>query len=314
MACFNPDGLPPEPTRVWSRVQGRCATEEIESNNPIVFFPPTQEFLPISEVANRYGMLNKGNVLQYKKNSSNLTMKTRYSLIAKGQWVNTTKTFASQNVLQSIPNTKNLKRVNFNTIYADNGAPANLPVTCPEPTIPSIPKQLPTNPNIPAPIETIEFLSSATEESNPAFTNTEEDPFYPKDCPQYVDPRTLIPKKKKKPIPKKKKPRLIPKKKIEDLPKIKDPEEEEERQVIPDGGFLVCAVNDICGDIKVAGTQQFSKPNFCNPTTSSDVPGPIQELCYNDRVNRPFIPRNRYTMSNSGTKFPTGYKFPNQNN
>ena len=77
MACFNPDGLPPEPTRVWSRVQGRCATEEIEGNNPIVFFPPTQQFLPISAAADKYSMLNKGNVLQYKKNSSNITMKTR---------------------------------------------------------------------------------------------------------------------------------------------------------------------------------------------------------------------------------------------
>ena len=139
------------------------------------------------------------------------------------------------------------------------------------------------------------------------------DPYYPVNCPQYVDPRTLIPKKKKKPIPKKKKERLIPKKKIDDLPQIKDPEDDEPRVVIPEGGNLVCAVNDICGNEKIAGTRQFSQPNYCNPTTDSDVPGPIQDLCYNSRVLQTFYPRNRYVMTNSGNKFPTGYKFSNTN-
>ena len=95
MACFNPNGLPPNPTRVWSRVQGRCSTEEVQENNPIVFYPPTGEFLPIGDAGEKYLMLNKGNVLQYKKNSSNLTMRARYSQIAKGKWINTSKTFAS---------------------------------------------------------------------------------------------------------------------------------------------------------------------------------------------------------------------------
>ena len=93
MACFKLNGLPPQPTRVWSRVQGRCSTEVVTENNPIVFFPPTGEFLPIGKAAEEYQMINKGNVLQYKKNSSNITMKARYSQIAKGQWVNRTKTF-----------------------------------------------------------------------------------------------------------------------------------------------------------------------------------------------------------------------------
>lgn len=258
-------------------------------------------------------MINKGNVLQYKKNSSNITMKARYSQIAKGQWVNRTKTFASQNVLQSLPNTNNFKRVNYNTIYADNGAPANLPVTCPQQPEIIIPKQLPSNPNPPPETETPNYYSSNVSNENPNFTNSVLDPYYPVNCPQYVDPRTLIPKKKKKPIPKKKKERLIPKKKIDDLPQIKDPEDDEPRVVIPEGGNLVCAVNDICGNEKIAGTRQFSQPNYCNPTTDSDVPGPIQDLCYNSRVLQTFYPRNRYVMNNSGNKFPTGYKFSNTN-
>jgi len=313
MACFKLNGLPPQPTRVWSRVQGRCSTEVVTENNPIVFFPPTGEFLPISQAAYEYQMINKGNVLQYKKNSSNITMRTRYSQIAKGQWVNRTKTFASQNVLQSLPNTHNLKRVNYNTIYADNGAPANLPVTCPEEQVIVIPKKLPSNPNSPTSPGSPTYYSSYVSNGNPHFTNSVLDPYYPENCPQYVDPRTLIPKKKKKPVPKKRKERLEPKKKIDDLPEIKDPEEDDPREVIPEGGNLVCAVNDICGNEKIAGTRQFSKPNFCNPTTSSDVPGTIQDLCYNDRVLQTFYPRNRYVMSNSGNKFPTGYKFPSNN-
>ena len=57
-------------------------------------------------------MYNKGNVLQYKKNSSNLTKKQRYSQIAKGMWTNRTKTWASQTETISSPNTQWLQRVN----------------------------------------------------------------------------------------------------------------------------------------------------------------------------------------------------------
>jgi hypothetical protein len=54
----------------------------------------------------------KGNVLQYKKNSSNLTKNQRYAQIAKGAWTNRTKTWASQTETTSSPNTSWLKNVN----------------------------------------------------------------------------------------------------------------------------------------------------------------------------------------------------------
>jgi len=67
-------------------------------------------------------MLNKGNVLQYKKNSSNLTKKQQYALIAQGKWVNR-KTWATQSASgYTNPNTKGLQRVNSVDLAIDVGA------------------------------------------------------------------------------------------------------------------------------------------------------------------------------------------------
>lgn len=82
----------PNPTRDWSRVQPVCSSIVSNSN--------------LSKQ-----MLEKGNVLQYKKNSSNLTKNQKYSLIAKGKWINRTKTYASQTDVCSNPNTNSLRRV-----------------------------------------------------------------------------------------------------------------------------------------------------------------------------------------------------------
>ena len=75
MSCYN--NYLPQPTRVWSRVQNTCVQ------------------LSLSE-ADKIAMLNKGNVLQYKANSSNLTKAQKYSKIAKGQWINRNTTWATQ--------------------------------------------------------------------------------------------------------------------------------------------------------------------------------------------------------------------------
>ena len=77
-------------------------------------------------------MIEKGNVLQYKKNSSNLTKQQRYSKIVTGKWANRNSTLATQGLQFTDPNTRKLKRVNYRTIFADDGTDANLPVTCPE--------------------------------------------------------------------------------------------------------------------------------------------------------------------------------------
>jgi hypothetical protein len=90
----------PNPTRDWYRVQPVCSSIVSNSN--------------LSKQ-----MLEKGNVLQYKKNSSNLTKNQKYSLIAKGKWINRTKTYASQTDVCSNPNTNSLRRVD--TVNMCNG-------------------------------------------------------------------------------------------------------------------------------------------------------------------------------------------------
>jgi hypothetical protein len=111
MSCLGP-GYNPNPARAWSRVQNPCSYS-LEA--PFSFYNPEtgQQILFQQEVKN---MLQKGNVLQYKKNSSGLTKKQRYSQIAKGMWTNRTKTWASQTQTSTNPNTNNLARVSYDLI------------------------------------------------------------------------------------------------------------------------------------------------------------------------------------------------------
>ena len=201
MSCFN--NYVPQPSRDWSRVQNSCVQ------------------LSISE-SDKIAMLNKGNVLQYKANSSNLTKAQKYSKIAKGQWINRNTTWATQSARgYTNPNTQSLKRTgNVVNIALDpiTGAiigPTLEPLTCP-----------------------------------------------------------LIPINSK-PI------------------------------VIQDGGVLICSVQE---NVCTKNTKSTISQKICNPTTDSDVPGQIQDLCWNDGTQT-WYPRQRYIMTNSGNKFPYNYKF-----
>ena len=97
MSCLAPD-YNPNPTRLWSRVQSNCSL--VMPMNPIT---PT--------VAGVLQMNKKSNILQYKANSSNLTKKQQYSLIAQSKWKNRTKTWATQSMKYTNPNTTNLPKV-----------------------------------------------------------------------------------------------------------------------------------------------------------------------------------------------------------
>lgn len=109
----------PEPPRAWSRVDNKCTYDNTNNND--------KSYDPF--LYHRAALLNKGNVLQYKKNSSQLTKNQRYSQIAKGLWTNRTRTWATQSVTYTNPNTTSLKRVGF-VEYPKNdiipGNPANL--------------------------------------------------------------------------------------------------------------------------------------------------------------------------------------------
>lgn len=188
----------PIPSRTWSRVQGPCSLfiDAETRNTETVTIPLTGKVVSRSQLGHELAMLNKGNVLQHKHNSSNLTQKQRYALIAKGKWINRT-TWGSQSANgYTNPNIKNLQRVNYVSIPIDIGAA--------EPII------------------------------------------------------------------------------IKDL------------------GNLVCGTieNPVTGAV-------FTQPqgDKCFPSSYSDVPGPITNLCWNDGII-PWFPKTRYTMSNSSDKFP----------
>jgi hypothetical protein len=117
----------PNPTRVWSRVQGICTDDTNFSTN--VFVPLTNTVVPQSEANIQNQILYKGNILQYKKNSSSLTQKQKYAQISKGFWSNRKKCFATQNVTYSNPNTTGMQRVNYTEIPFPNqivGQPNNI--------------------------------------------------------------------------------------------------------------------------------------------------------------------------------------------
>ena len=205
----------PKPTRVWSRVQHPC-TFTVDSLYNTSFDPLTGKTTTIAQ-ANYYNkLLYKGNILQYKKNSSTLTKSQRYSQICKGMWTNRTKSYATQTQTYTNPNTSNLQQVNFINVPS-NGATPNIPG--------------PFNFNIPAPYG----------------------------CPS---------------------------------------------DTIKDGGSLLCTnvVNPCTNEVV-----DVTKVLECYPTYCSDVPGPIQDLCWNPKLDT-WYPRQRYIMPTSGTKWPEGYK------
>lgn len=123
----------PKPTRVWSRVQHPCTfTLDVSYNS--VFSPLTGKTTSLLEADYYNKLIYKGNILQYKKNTSNLTKSQRYSQICKGMWTNRTKSYATQTQTYTNPNTSNLKQVNFinvptngNTTYIPGPYNFNIP-------------------------------------------------------------------------------------------------------------------------------------------------------------------------------------------
>jgi hypothetical protein len=73
---------------------------------------------------------------------------------------------------------------------------------------------------------------------------------------------------------------------------------------IEDGGTLIgnTIANPCTGEV----IQTFYNQQ-CFPTYCSDVPGHIMDLCWNPKF-KTWIPKPRLVMSNSGTKWPQGYK------
>ena len=250
MYCFNGNCYLPQPPRDWSRVQNSCSLITTSTVDQFVQVPYTGEIIPSAQLGPMLAMINKGNVLQYKKNSSNLTKLQRYSQIAKGQWTNRTKTWATQSTRgYTNPNNLSLIRSGGENVTLA-GVPTALPVTCPifpinnNPVLPSNGGGGTSQPPLPPPPPT------------------------PSDGGGTVIPIILIPIVK--------------------------------QIVIQDFGNL------ICGTFENLCTGEIFEPiklDNCHPTTDSDVPGPIESLCWNDG-NPTWYPRQRYIMTNSTNKWP----------
>ena len=248
--CSNRKGYLPQPPREWSRVQNSCSVITPTDDTGLFQVPYSKKVLPYSEIGPTLAMISKGNVLQYKKNSSNLTQWQKYSKIAKGQWVNRSKTWATQSDRgYTNPNNMNLIRVGGTNVTL-NGTPTALPLTCPKPGTIVYPV-LPVN------------SGGGGGEQNPVLPP----PIAP------VEGGNVIPSV----------PGPVP-----------------EPVVIQDFGNLVCGTyENVC-------TGEIIQPillDNCHPTTDSDVPGPIEELCWNDG-NPTWYPRQRYIMTNSDNKWP----------
>jgi hypothetical protein len=270
MACLIPTKLYfPVPPRQWSRVQGPCSLIIDDNKSGLVKLPYTGKIISASKLGEELQMLEKGNVLQYKKNSGNLTQKQKYSLIAQGKWVNRNTTWATQST-RGYTNPNNLKYQRVGSINITlNGTPTDLPLTCPQP---------------------IKIINSALplvypSPGNPVVPPEPEIPPEPEvDIPPVVEEPPGVDAGTELPIV----PVATPSQPV----------------VIQDGGNLVCRTyEDPCTGIIVEQYANLSQFNDCQPSTASDVPGPLTALCWNDGLPT-WYPRQRYVMTNSGNKWP----------
>ena len=253
MSCLGPCYVP-NPPRAWNRVQSQCSYAPTNTDaNSQVFVPLLDKYVNQGEAILFAQLLAKGNVLQYKKNSSTLSKAQTYSKLVRRESANRT-TWATQSDTYTNPNTQSLKRVgNINITL--NGIQTNADITCPVPPTPQppiiIPNVVPNTGDIPNPII----------------------PPPPPDPPQPGD-NTTIP--------------IVPV--DEPIPDI----------VIADGGILICNIQE---DPCTKQTSVNPGRSRFNPTSDSDVPGPIRQLYWDSRLQT-WYPRQRLTMNNSTDKWP----------
>jgi hypothetical protein len=233
----------PIPPRAWSRFENPCAYFlGNAAPNQRVYIPFFKESLTKAELVYRLEMYKKGNILQYKANSSNLTKQQRYSQIARGLWTNRTTTWATQSDIYSNPNTQSLKRVNYGTTSASGGPVGQTATLCP-----------PLNPKNP---QYDVLPSNVTPGSVTPIPDPVIPPLIPPDVPLEPGVADVI------------------------MPPYVEPVAPPPTPIIPDGGSLICSIveNFCTGEI----IKNLGGPLECVSTTASDVPGEPRELCWND--------------------------------
>ena len=118
----------PIPARVWSRVQNPCTFIVPGSTYTQAYIPLTDQTVSQAQANYEEKLLYKGNILQYKGNSSRLTKSQKYTQLAKGFGPARKKAYATQSQTYTNPNTTGLQRVNYETYPYPNsivGAPNN---------------------------------------------------------------------------------------------------------------------------------------------------------------------------------------------
>ena len=119
----------PIPPRVWSRVQNPCTYIVSDNSYNSIYIPLTNQTVSLAQANLEEKIQYKGNILQYKSNSSRITQKQKYSQISKGMWCNRTKVFATQSQTYTNPNTTSLARINYTNLPFPNqivGSPNNI--------------------------------------------------------------------------------------------------------------------------------------------------------------------------------------------
>jgi hypothetical protein len=123
-------GYNPIPSRVWSRVQADCVYVDPGSNYNSVYIPLTNQTVSLAQADYEAKQFYKGNILQYKGNSAQLTKKQKYSQLARCAGPSRTKVFATQSQRgYTNPNTTAMKRVGYTTYTFPNqivNAPNNI--------------------------------------------------------------------------------------------------------------------------------------------------------------------------------------------
>lgn len=122
--------LPPTP-KAWSRVQNSITFPLPDTDYTQTYVPLINQTVSLEE-ANYYNkLLYKGNILQYKGNSFQISKKQKYSKLAQGLGPNRKKTFATQSQTYSNPNTSSLLRVNSTQLQNSVSGPFQYNVPSP---------------------------------------------------------------------------------------------------------------------------------------------------------------------------------------
>jgi hypothetical protein len=280
MSCLGP-GYNPQPPREWYRFENRQPDQLTETttrdtngngNGRKIYIPILKTYVDDS-VGYQDAVYKKGNILQYKANSASFTKAQTYSQIAQGNWQNRTKTWSSQSIQNSDPNTASLKRVNYTYSYLNSS----------------------TGKIMPAP-DNASFFTTADCYASSSLNTISQKTF--SSLPQVITSTTST--------------NALPEQNITTTSSSTNPlttlipgsSTNQNIILIQDGGSLV---GNITVDPCTGETIKVSRTIQCTPSTGSNVPGPAVSLCWNSRLQT-YYPRVRRTYTDAGNKFPTNDK------